>query len=75
MDGFRLKRIDKAGNESIIEAIHEDYHNGKCIFMVPSGEHETLSEDLNYLVVDFADHLVLIYPGGNQEDSIIVNNI
>jgi len=61
--GFTLRRIDKSGNEAIIEEIHEDYHNGRCIFLSSSGDLETLIEELSYLVVDFADHLIIVYPG------------
>jgi len=59
---FTFKRIDKAENESLIEEIHEDYHNGLCILLEPSGKSESFHEGLNYLVIDFCDHLVLVYP-------------
>ena len=60
--GFTFKRIDKAGNESLIEEIHEDYHNGLCILLDSSSNAESFSENLNYMVIDFLDHLVLVYP-------------
>ena len=60
--GFTFKRIDKVGNESLIEEIHEDYHNGLCILLEPSSKTESFGENLNYMVIDFLDHLVLVYP-------------
>jgi hypothetical protein len=60
--GFTIRRVDKTNNESSIESIHEDYHNGDCTFLSPMANLETLSEDLKYLVIDFSDHLILIYP-------------
>jgi hypothetical protein len=60
--GFTFRRIEKAGNESLIEEIHQDYHNGLCILLEPSGAPEVLGADLSYMVIDFHDHLVLVYP-------------
>ena len=61
--GFSIKRIDKIGNDSTIGNIHEDYHNGECAILFPAAELEELESGLKYLVIDFRDYLVLIYPG------------
>jgi len=63
--GFVIKRIDKTNNDSVVDRIHEDYHNGDCIFLLPISELETIGDDLKYLVVDFRDHLILICPYKN----------
>lgn len=60
--GFKIKRIDKINNDSVVDRIHEDYHNGDCAILVPLSELETIGDDLKYLVVDFKDYLVLICP-------------
>ena len=59
---FKIKRIDKINNEDVVDRIHEDYHNGDCIILVPLSEMEAIDDYLKYLVVDFKDHLILIYP-------------
>ena len=63
--GFVIKRIDKTDNDSVVDRIHEDYHNGECIFLLPVSELETVGDNLKYLVVDFKDRLVLVYPHKN----------
>ena len=68
--GFTLRRIDKSGNDSIIEGIHEDYHNGDCVFLFPLTDLEALTEDLKYLVADFIDHLILIYPQNANQNPL-----
>jgi len=60
--GFKIRRIDKINNDSVVDRIHEDYHNGDCVILVPVSESETIGDDLKYFVVDFKDHLVLIHP-------------
>ena len=30
--GFKLQRVNRDGNESALEIINSDYHNGNCIF-------------------------------------------
>jgi hypothetical protein len=60
--GFEIRRIDKINNDSVVDRIHEDYHNGDCVILNPLSELETIGDDLKYLVVDFNDYLVLIYP-------------
>jgi len=60
--GFKIKRIEKINNDSVVDRIHEDYHNGDCVILVPLSQFETVGDDLKYLVVDFKDYLVLIYP-------------
>ncbi len=60
--GFAISRIDKAENDSIIEGINEDYHNGDCIILNPTNKLEDINADLKYLVVDFNEYLILIYP-------------
>ena len=60
--GFIIKRIDKTDNDSVVDRIHEDYHNGECIFLLPVSELETIGDDLKYLVVDYNEYLILIYP-------------
>ena len=62
--GFSIKQIDKIGNDSVIENIHEDYHNGECAILFPAAELEEIGAGLRYLVIDFSDFLILIYPGG-----------
>jgi len=62
MMGFTIRQIDKAGNDSVIEEINQDHHNGDCTFLRNLDDHEMLNDNLKYLVVDFNDHLVLIYP-------------
>jgi len=60
--GFIIKRIDKTDNDSVVDCIHEDYHNGECILLLPVSELETIGDDLKYLVIDYKKHLILIYP-------------
>lgn len=60
--GFAINRIDKLENDSIIEGINEDYHNGDCIILNPINTSEDINADLKYLVVDFNEYLILIYP-------------
>jgi hypothetical protein len=59
--GFTIKRIDKAGNEALIEEINEDYHHGLCLVLEASSSEELCAENLNYVVIDFLDHLVIIH--------------
>ena len=63
--GFKIRRINKSYNYSVVDRIHEDYHNGECVILVPLSQLETIGDDLKYLVVDFMDYLVLIYPKKN----------
>ena len=58
--GFLLKQIDKK-NESILDLINSDYHNGDCIIVQLSHELETIPERLKYIVADFPGYLLLIY--------------
>jgi len=60
--GFVIKKVDKINNGSVVDRIHEDYHNGDCAILVPLSELETIGDDLKYLVVDFNNYLILIYP-------------
>ena len=60
--GFGLKRVDKIGNESVIEEINQDYHNGECIILQPLNEFDEIDVDFKYFVIDFVDCLILIYP-------------
>ena len=60
--GFLIKRIDKIGNDSVIENIHEDYHNGECVTLLPAAELEEIGADLKYVVIDFNDFFILIHP-------------
>jgi len=60
--GFKIRRINKINNDSVVDQIHEDSHNGECVILVPLSQLETIGDDLKYLVVDFKDYLVLIYP-------------
>ena len=43
--GFSIKRIDKIGNDSVIENIHEDYHNGECAILFPAAEIEQIESE------------------------------
>jgi hypothetical protein len=63
--GFLIRKVDKTNGDSIVDRIHEDYHNGDCIILAPLSELETIGDDLKYLVVDSNDHLILIYPQKN----------
>ena len=60
--GLSIKKVDKIGNDSIIEEIREDYHNGECEFLPSALYQEQIRTDLRYLVVDNDDHMLLIYP-------------
>ena len=60
--GFGLKRVDKNGNESVIEEINEDYHNGECIILQPLSELGEITDNLKYFAIDFTECLILIYP-------------
>jgi RNA-binding protein YhbY len=60
---FASRRVGKNGNESIIEEINEDYHNGECIILKPLSELDEITDNLKYFVIDFTDFLILIYPG------------
>jgi len=60
--GFVIKRIDKTDNDSVVDRIHEDYHNGECVILVPLSELETIGDDLKYLVVDYKEYLILVCP-------------
>ena len=60
--GFVIKRIDKTDNDPVVDRIHEDYHNGECVILVPLSKLETIGDDLKYFVVDYEEYLVLIYP-------------
>ena len=60
--GFKIRRVDKINNDSVVDQIHEDYHNGECVILVPLSQLEMIGDDIKYLVVDFKDYLVLIYP-------------
>ncbi len=62
---FKIKRIDKINNDSVVDRIHEDYHNGDCAILIPLSELDTIGDDLKYLVVDSKDHLILVYPQKN----------
>ena len=65
---FASRRIDKNGNESVIEEINEDYHNGECIILQPLNELDEIKENLKYFVIDFTDFLILIYPSQFQKN-------
>ena len=65
--GFGLKQVDKNGNESVIEEINQDYHNGECIILQPLNELDGIKDDFKYFVVDFPDCLILIYPSEFQK--------
>ena len=62
---FVIKRIDKTDNDPVVDRIHEDYHNGECVILVPLSELETIDDDLKYLVIDYDEYLLLIYPKRN----------
>ena len=64
--GFRIRRISKEGNEAMLENINSDYHNGECLFVEPFSELEKITSGIMYLVVDYSDHVVLIYPGDSS---------
>jgi hypothetical protein len=64
---FVSKRIDKIGHDSIIEEINEDYHNGECIILQPLNELDEIKENINYIVVDYNDFLIQIYPSQFQK--------
>ena len=59
---FASRRVDKNGNESVIEEINEDYHNGECIILQPTNEFDEINDNFKYFVIDFTDFLILIYP-------------
>ena len=59
---FALRRIVRNGNESTIEEINEDYHNGECIILQPLSKLDEITDNLKYFVIDFTDFLILIYP-------------
>jgi hypothetical protein len=63
--GFLIRKVDKINNDSVVDRIHEDYHNGDCIILAPLSKMETIGDDLKYLVVDFNEYLILIYPQKN----------
>ena len=63
--GFIIRKVDKINNDSVVDHIHEDYHNGDCVILVPVSESETIGDNLKYLVVDFKEYLILIYPQEN----------
>ena len=62
MMGFSIKKVDKLGNDSVIEQIRDDYHNGDCEFLLPASYTDELRDDLRYLVVDHGDYMILVYP-------------
>ncbi len=66
--GFGLRRVDKNGNESVIEEINVDYHNGECIILQPLNELDEIKDNLKYFVIDFTDFLILIYPSQFQKN-------
>ena len=66
--GFASRRINKNGNESVIEEINEDYHNGECIILQPLSELDEIKDNLKYFVIDFTDFLILIYPSQFQKN-------
>jgi len=59
--GFASRRVDKNGNESVIEEINEDYHNGECIILQPLDKLDDINCNLKYLAIDFTDFFILIY--------------
>ena len=66
--GFKLQRVNRDGNESALEIINSDYHNGNCIFIQPSSELEAITADLKYLVAEFSDYSLIIYPENSDEN-------
>ena len=60
--GFVSRRVDKNGNESELEEINEDYHNGECVISQPLDKIDGINWDLKYLAVDFNDFIILVYP-------------
>ena len=66
--GFASRRVDKIGNESVIEEINEDYHNGECIILQPLDKFDEIKDNLKYFVIDFPDFLILIYPSKFQKN-------
>jgi len=64
--GFASRRVDKNGNESVIEEINEDYHNGECIILQPLNELDEINCNFKYLAIDFTDFFILIYADHNN---------
>jgi hypothetical protein len=60
--GFTISRIEKVNSDLTIEEINEDYHNGDCAILKPINKLEEIKDNLKYLVVDFGENLILIYP-------------
>ena len=51
-----------------MEIINSDYHNGDCIFVQPASDLETVTAHIKYLVAEFPDYLLIIYPENSDEN-------
>ena len=60
---FVFKRINLDEDILEIDQIHRDVLDGDCAIVYPINSKDYLSSSIKYIVVDYDDHLLMIFPG------------